>query len=367
MKSGETMSWIFIIPVLIYFLILVYICRNLVSIKPFRSEVKPDVKLSVIVACKNEEKNLPVLLSDLYSQDYPPELFEVIIVDDSSVDRTFKLASGYNKLKGLRVIRNKGKGKKSAMRTGIETAGYDLIITTDADCRMGRGWISTIAAFYKENRPDMIIGPVMLDGKPGLLKRFQELEFLSLQGITAGTASGGNPVMCNGANLSFTREAYHKHAHNLHDEIASGDDVFFLHSLKKDPDAKIMWLSAGDSIVATKPADSAGSFLRQRARWISKVKAYNDIFTMLLAIVTFVTIVDMIFLLISGIFKPLFLAILAVSFFIKSVPDLLILSETARRYGNLSLLIWFIPAQVIYPFYVIAVALFAIAGKVKWR
>jgi hypothetical protein len=45
----------------------------------------------------------------------------------------------------------------------------------------------------------------------------------------------------------------------------------------------------------------------------------------------------------------------------------LILSETARRYGNLSLLIWFIPAQVIYPFYVIAVALFAIAGKVKWR
>ena len=40
--------------------------------------------------------------------------------------------------------------------------------------------------------------------------------------------------MCNGANLSFTREAYTDTFDNLHEEIASGDDIFLLHSLKKD-------------------------------------------------------------------------------------------------------------------------------------
>jgi cellulose synthase/poly-beta-1,6-N-acetylglucosamine synthase-like glycosyltransferase len=361
------MFWLFIIPVLPYFFILLLIYRNLISIKPYRSDVRSGLKVSVVIACKNEEKNILLLLSDLYSQDYPPELFEVIVVDDNSTDSTFELATVYKKIKGLKVIRSYGNGKKNALRAGIETACNELIITTDADCRMGRGWIKTIAAFYGENCPDLIIGPVMLKDKPGFLNRFQELEFLSLQGITAGTAAGGNPVMCNGANLCFTREAYHKHAHNLHDELASGDDIFFLQSLKKDKDAKIMWLSSEESIVTTNPADTISSFLRQRVRWISKGSSYNDRYTSLIAIATFVTILDMIFLLVAGLFKPLFLLIFAASFFIKSIPDLIIISETVQRYGKAGLLGWFIPAQIIYPFYVATVSLFTIMEKQKWR
>jgi poly-beta-1,6-N-acetyl-D-glucosamine synthase len=358
------MLWIFIIPVLPYFFILLYIYRYLLSIKPFRSDAISGIKLSVVVACKNEEKNIPFLLSDLSSQDYPAELFEVIIVDDSSTDSTFKYASAFHQIKRLKVIRNNGRGKKSAIRTAIETADYDLIITTDADCRMDSGWIRTIAAFYGENRPDMMIGPVMIKGNPGFFNRFQELEFLSLQGITAGTASSGNPVMCNGANLCFTKEAYHKHTNNLHVEIDSGDDIFFLHSLKKDTKAKIMWLNTEDSSVTTNPAES---FFRQRARWISKGSVYTDWFSILLAIVTFITIVDLIFLLISGILIPSFLPVFTASFFIKSVPDLLILSKTARRYGKTGLLKWFIPSQIVYPFYVVVVTFLALMGNNKWR
>lgn len=361
------MHWFFIIPVLPYFFILLLIYRNLISIKPFRSDVRSDLKVSVVIACKNEGKNILHLLNDLCSQDYPPELFEVIIVDDSSTDSTFELATEYNKIKGLKVIPNNGAGKKSAIRTGIETANNEVIVTTDADCRMGRGWIRTTAEFYKENNPDLIIGPVMYSDKSGFLHRLQELEFLSLQGITAGTAAGGHPVMCNGANLAFAKEAYHKHAHNLHNELASGDDIFFLQSLKKDKDAKIMWLSSEESIVTTDPADTAGSFFRQRIRWISKGSSYNDIYTSFVAIATFVTILDMIFLLVAGFFKPIFLLIYTALFFIKSIPDLLIISETVRRYDRVSLLGWFIPAQIIYPFYVATVSLFTIMGIQKWR
>jgi biofilm PGA synthesis N-glycosyltransferase PgaC len=361
------MLWIFIIPVLTYFILLINTCRSLIAIRPYRPGPAPHLKLSVIVACKNEEKNLPFLLGDLNSQDYPQDFFEVIIVDDSSADNTFEFASSYNQIKGLRVIRNTGKGKKSAIRTGVETANNELIITTDADCRLSPGWIRTIASFYEENDPDMIIGPVMIKAGPGLFNRFQELEFLSLQGITAGTAITGNPVMCNGANLSFTVKAYREHSQNLHEEIASGDDVFFLHSLKKDPDAKIRWISSEESIVTTEPSDSPESFFRQRARWISKGRAYNDRFTILLASVTFVTALVQILLLTAGIFNTAFLPVFAVSYMVKSIPDIIILSETLQRYGKQALLKWFIPAQIIYPFYLVAAVISGITGKEKWR
>ena len=361
------MLWILIIPVLPYFFLLLNICRNLFSIKPSYSDINTDLKVSVLVACRNEEDNLPTLLNDLYSQDYPPELYEVIIVDDNSTDSTFQIASEFKQFKCLKTIKNNGNGKKSAIRTGIKSADNELIITTDADCRVGKSWIRTIADFYEGYRPELIIGPVMLKSKPGFLNKFQELEFLSLQGITAGTAAAHNPVMCNGANLSFTKETYSKHANNLHDEIASGDDIFFLQSLKEEMHSKIMWLSNSESIVITEPADSVLAFLRQRARWISKGKAYSDRYTILVAIAAFITILEMILLLIAGVFSPLCFLIFGVLFFIKSIPDIIIIGITARRYGKSDVLKWFIPAQIVYPFYVGAVSIIAALGREKWR
>lgn len=361
------MVWILLLPVLPYLIFLIWIFRNLISIKPFSPGHIADIRLSVVIACKNEEKNLPLLLGDLSLQDYPPELYEVIIVDDSSTDSTFEVATVYSKIKGLKVIPNDGKGKKSAIRTGIEAAANEFIVTTDADCRAGRGWIRTTAVFYSEKKPDMIIGPVRLISLKGFFSRFQELEFLGLQGITAGTAAAGDPVLCNGANLSFTKQAYYKHFENLRDEIASGDDIFFLQSLKKSPNAKIMWLSANEALITTSPMESPGSFLCQRARWISKVRAYKDLTANMLAISTFIIILGMMFPLAAGIFKPSLLFYYLFLFLIKSVPDLLVLWETTRRYGKGSLLKWYIPSQVVYPFYMAAAVVYAVVGKANWK
>ena len=135
-------------------------------------------------------------------------MFEIIIVDDNSTDGTAEAFYAFKLTDNIHLISNNGKGKKEAIKTGIMKASGKLIMTTDADCRMGSSWIGTVAAFYEEHKPDMIISPVQIESSPGFFGRFQELEFLSLQGITAGTAYGGNGTMCNGANLSFTKEAY---------------------------------------------------------------------------------------------------------------------------------------------------------------
>ena len=61
-------------------------------------------------------------MSDIAVQDYDPELFELIVVNDNSSDSTFDTASSFKGIKNLKVINNKGKGKKKAIRTGVEAS-----------------------------------------------------------------------------------------------------------------------------------------------------------------------------------------------------------------------------------------------------
>jgi len=361
------MHWLLLSVVVPYVYLIFRIHFALSKIKTFSPEAVPGRFVSVVVACRNEQKNLPTLLSDIALQDYDPGLFELIVVNDNSSDSTLETASSFKGIKNLKVINSSGKGKKKAIRSGVEASAGSVIITTDADCRVGKGWLRTLMSFEAMHKPDMIICPVIIEGGRGFFHRFQEIEFLSLQGITAGTAVSGNPVMCNGAALAFRREEYLKHAGNLHDELVSGDDVFLLHSIKKDSGKTILWLESAEASVTTPASGNLISFLRQRGRWISKAGAYSDGFINLLAIVTFVTISVQLLLLFAGLFSAIYIGVFAVFFVLKSIPDFLILSGTAERYGKKSLMRWFLPSQIIYPFYVLAVIPCSLLKSEKWN
>ncbi len=361
------MQWLLLILIIPYLYLLLKIYSGLVKIKPFDNEIPDELFISVVVACHNEERNLPLLLHYLSEQDYNPNMFEVIIVDDNSSDKTYDFISGVTMIKKLHAIKNTGTGKKQAIRTGIKASSGEVIITTDADCRMGKRWLSAIVSFCTLTKPDMIICPVKSESNPGFLSYFQELEFLSLQGVTAGTTNAGNPVMCNGANLAFTKESYIRNSGSLHDELASGDDVFLLHSIKNENNSKIVWLESEKAIVTTAANKTLNSFLKQRARWISKTSTYRDLYAKTLAIVTFVTILLQLSVLIAGFFHPVFFMVFLAVLIIKSVPDFLILHNTTSRYGKKYLMRWFLPSQLIYPFYVLSVSIFSLTISSRWE
>jgi cellulose synthase/poly-beta-1,6-N-acetylglucosamine synthase-like glycosyltransferase len=351
------MYWLAGILILPYFFLLLKIYRDLLRLMPYSSEQVPSIPVSVIIACRNEEERLPVLLDCIARQDYPKELYDVIIVDDNSGDNTYAIAAGYQGSPGLSVIKNRGKGKKEAIKTGIDGATGRLIITTDADCTMGKSWIKTIASFFDENLPDMIICPVQITADRKLSGIFQKLEYLGLQGITAGTAVAGNPIMCNGGNLAFTREAYVKNTESLRFELASGDDVFLLHSIKKEPGSKILWLESPDAIVSTSASPAPGSFLRQRKRWLSKWRSYDDRYTNITGFITFSAILLQLSVLIATLTNFKFILLFGAILLLKTVPDFLIIRNTGERYGQKIPSLWLLPAELIYPVYVLVVFL----------
>jgi poly-beta-1,6-N-acetyl-D-glucosamine synthase len=360
------MSWLYLIPVIPYFLTILVIAINRRRLKLFNSLADHNIAVSVIIPCRNEGKNLPHIIDDLLNQSYPVSLYNIMVVDDGSEDNTPEVLGRYSGKPNLKIIRSSGKGKKRAIREGIGLSDAELIVTIDADCRAGKNWLKSIVTFYAETGATMIIGPVIIEADKGFFGKFQELEFFSLQGITAGTAAMNNPVMCNGANLAFKKEVYLRHSVNLRDEIDSGDDIFLLQSLKKEDRRAISFLESGEAVVKTHPSGTLPSFIRQRSRWLSKAGYYSDPFILYLGIVTFVTIFYMILLLGAGFFNAEFLILFATVVIIKSLPDFLLLSLSTGRYNRQSLLAWFLPSQIIYPFYVIAVALGALFRKGKW-
>ena len=359
------MYWLPVILILPYLILILRNYRSLLKIKTFILSSEPQTFVSVVIACRNEEKNLPSVMNSIGVQNYPENLYEVIIVDDNSIDKTAKIASNFTAAGNVLVLTNRGEGKKQALRTGITAAKADLIITTDADCTMGKNWIRTIAAYYEINKPDMIICPVQIKAVRGFLGYFQEIEFLSLQGITAGSAHSGDATMCNGANLAFSKQKYLNHSTYLHDEISSGDDIFLLHSLKKEKNSKILWLESSDVLVTTRGSSSLGSLLKQRSRWISKSTVYTDLSAIFLALAVFVTVILQIFYFVVMFIFPESAIVFLTVFVLKSLPDLLILKNTLERYNNRPLLRWFLPAQLIYPFYVVGVLFYSLIFREK--
>ena len=84
---------------LIITLILLFLLINLlfyISIKKaFSKQTNQNSgqKISVVVAARNEENNIPVLIEALKNQNYDKDNYELIIVDDFSTDNTFSIAN----------------------------------------------------------------------------------------------------------------------------------------------------------------------------------------------------------------------------------------------------------------------------------
>lgn len=339
------------------------ICQGLNRIKPSFPRPASSVKLSVIIATKNKPEESENLLSDLSLQNYNHDAYEVIIADDSG--GSWEMYRERRDLPGFRVVPNKGSGKKSALETAIREAEGELIITTDDDCRIGKDWLLAIASHYKLTKPGMIICPVELSGNNSVFTALQQLEFFSLQGVTAGSASLGDPLMVNGAGMAFRRELY-PGLHNLPGrDIPSGDDIFLLHYFKSIG-IVVEWAESESAMVRTDAAGSINEFIRQRSRWASKALWYNDSSAILAGLTVLVaSIITAIYIILSFI-EPAFIKTAIILLLVKAIPDSLIINNRLR-FHNRDDLLWYFPvALLIYPFYALIAFFTGIVRTRRW-
>jgi glycosyltransferase involved in cell wall biosynthesis len=88
--------------------------------------VPPGVRVSVVIPTLNEEENLPSVLARL-----PRGLYELIIVDGRSTDKTVAVARRLRP--DARIVMQTGRGKGNALAAGFEVCTGDIVVMLDAD------------------------------------------------------------------------------------------------------------------------------------------------------------------------------------------------------------------------------------------
>ena len=240
--------------------------------------------VSVIICAKDEAESIKLNLPSFLEQDYPN--YEVIVVDDQSIDSTkYVLKDFEKKYSNLKVISidphvNSRVGKKFALTLGIKTSKFDYLLLSDADCKpVSKNWITTMTSCFQTK--DIVLGISPYNKIKGILNKLIRYDdfIVMLQYLSFALAK--IPYMGVGRNLAYKKSLFFSvkgFASHIH--IPSGDDDLFIKEVASKDNVAIQIHEDAD--VYSDPKTNFSDWLYQRKRHISTSKYYKKIHKILL-------------------------------------------------------------------------------------
>ena len=328
--------------------------------------------VSILIAARNEEDKIFNTISDILAQDYPADLFELIVVDDHSSDRTSEIVLSFADRGVKLIVLNENKPlnsyKKKAISEAIKFSDSELIVTTDADCRMGPTWLKTIIGFYESGNYKMISAPVIYFEEKSMFEELQTIEFLFLSGLGAAGIGNKMPSTCNGANLAYRREVF-KELKGFQgiDDLASGDDELFLHKVASVYPDGIGFCKSKDAVVYTHAKGNLDEFIQQRKRWASKSTRYKNKAIIVIGLLAWLFNFIVILNAILGFFNPIYWYLYVGISSLKLIAEMTFMIPVCR-FANRSKLLWYMPfLTVIHMFYLMYIGIAGNTGKYRWK
>ena len=332
----------------------------------------PVNNFSVIVPFRNEEENLEMLIESLNKIEYPLNKFEVIFVNDNSEDQSLEIVNKVLKFTNFNYTvlsqSDNLQGKKAALTLGIEHANYPWIVTTDADCTVKPLWLKLYDQKLEEKDVKMLAGSVNFTSiETGFIDAYQKLDLSALIGTTIGSFGLGKPLMCNGANLLFSKDVFYEvSGYEGNMQIASGDDVFLMEKIiEKYPD-KVRYLKANGATVNTMSMTTIKAFFNQRLRWAAKSSNYGS--KSAKAISLFVGLANsflivLFVLAILGISLKNVLPIIA----LKLLVNFWLIKIASNFLKDNKRLLYYPIVSILYPFYIVYIAFMSQFITFEWK
>jgi poly-beta-1,6-N-acetyl-D-glucosamine synthase len=334
----------------------------------------PAVRISVIVPARNEAAHIEACIKSICLQDYPKNLYQLIVIDDNSDDNTFSLASSIA-CEGLQIIchrlpsvDNNTAPKKRAIETAIGMASGQLVVTTDADCIVPAGWLSTLVNYYQQSGNVFIAAPVKITDAKSILSKFQALDFLTMQGITAAAVFKRFHNMCNGANLAYERAVFHAvDGFKGIDNIASGDDMLLMNKIAAQYPGRLGYCKAGGAIVSTQAAAGWKAFFQQRIRWASKATHHEQRGIFMVLLLVYCTNLLIFSFLLMGCWNRFALLLFLLLCIAKFFMELFFVKEVAHFFRQQYLVPWLLLLQPLHIIYIVASGLLGQFTSYEWK
>jgi len=227
-------------------------------------------KVTVLVPAHNEERVIGNTVDAIMRSIYPKDKLEVIVINDSSTDRTGEVlkekAKRYPNLKILEIKPPLGaKGKANALNQGLKLASGEFIVVYDADNTPERRAIINLVR-YIINDPNLgaVVGKFRTRNRDrSILTRFINIETLSFQWLIQASRNYlWGLATIPGTNFIIRRE--------LLEKIGGWE----INSLTEDTELTIRIYQSGYRILWIPHAvtweqepEKLGIWFKQRTRW----------------------------------------------------------------------------------------------------
>jgi len=324
--------------------------------------------VSIIIAARNEEKNIRACLESISHLTYPTERLEVVVVNDRSTDRTEEIISEFaRRCSFIRLLNatedpsGRLHGKANAITQGIERSTGDILLFTDADCVVQRGWVEETVKYYNHPSVGLVAGFTALRSRT-MFEAIQALDWFVLFSIAAGTIRLRFPVTAVGNNLSVRRSAYDAVGGYRSIPFSVTEDYALFHAVTRRAGYVARLPIDPQTLVFSLPCETWRELFNQKKRWFSggagmdwkSIGLFAFGFTFkALSVVT----------LAAGDFAP-FLA----AFAIKSAVDALLVAPTLSAFKARRLFLYLVPFEVYYIAYVLLFPpLVLFSRDVRWK
>lgn len=375
--------WLAIITSLGYILIILSLALDGFLYKTFRKRptdlvtdaqtTKGFLPFTIIVNYRNEADHLPAFLASLLRLNYQKELVEWYFINDHSTDDSNHILEEFTSnhkqwnIHRINRIKKSASAKKDGITQAVALTKNQHIICTDADVILPSAWINSYNDLYHfHENAHFVAGPVQITTNDSIITQLQHAEMVALQMVSIGAFSQRQPFMCNGANMSFTKNAFLEvDGYDGNDHISSGDDIFLLEKLVAEDVMNCHYLKSEDAIVQTFPKTDFKSMISQRARWAQKGTQTKSNLNKLVSF-------QILLMNLAFVITPLLFVMGIVSFIVlvlillpKILVDTIVLVVGHRFFENKKWSLYLLPQLFLYPFIVIAVALKS-TQKVQW-
>ena len=133
--------------------------------------------VSILIPAYNEEKTIAKTIKSVLNLNYPKDKLKIIIINDSSVDKTKIIAK---KFKDVLVIDNKhkGLGKASALNKGLKFVDTEFFAVLDADSEVNKDSLKNLIRLFEEGNTAAAISRIVVKNPYNTLTHIQRIEYI---------------------------------------------------------------------------------------------------------------------------------------------------------------------------------------------
>lgn len=280
---SETITHIFLFLALyveVFFLITYFEFSHSASPSSRAFRDKQDNKwpsVSIIVPVWNEETTVLKTIFSLLKLNYPKDKLSIFIVDDGSIDNTWKVIQRFAKNKQIKLLRKENGGKHTALNYALEFIDSELVGCLDADSFVHPEALKRIAIKFEDIEMMAVTPSVKIFEPKGLLGSIQKAEYIFGIFLRKVFSYLNALYVTPGPFSIFRRSVFQKIGNYKHAYLT--EDMEIAMRMQKN---RMKIGNVSNAFIYTVAPTSLGPLIKQRLRWvygfIKNAIDYRDMF-----------------------------------------------------------------------------------------